>query len=333
MITPVKAVVLFSGGLDSQLAVCILQMQSIEVEALNFKTMFTCCQDQAGQAARELGVRLTVAAPENDYLDLLKKPQFGRGKGANPCVDCRIYMFRRAKQFMHEVGARFVATGEVIGQRPMSQKRNDLDIIQHHSELDGLLLRPLSALVMRPTIPEKEGWVDRNQLYGFSGRSRKPLMDLAAAFGLKNIPSPSTGCALTDTAFSKKVFDVFAHSPTAGSWEFELLKIGRHFRMDPMTKVILGRRETDNTYLELAHRLPDAASSICLSPTGFRGPVALVVGPESPESIAFAAGLILRYSKDRGDGHQNVILETRTSRRLIKAAPHADAELAEAITR
>jgi tRNA-uridine 2-sulfurtransferase len=285
---PIRAVVLLSGGLDSQLAVRILQEQEIEVEALNFKTAFTCCQDQAGQTARDLGVRLTVVSQEDDYFDLVKRPRFGRGKGANPCVDCRIYMFRKAEEFMRQVGAHFIASGEVVGQRPMSQKRSDLDVIAYHADLDGLLLRPLSAKLLPPTIPEKEGWVDRERLYGIAGRGRKNLLALAKRFGLKHVPSPSTGCALTEVQFSKKVFDVLKHSPRATPWEFELLKLGRHFRYDRETKVIVGRREEENAHLEYMHHRPEARACALLTPANFPGPTALVVGPAHADALEFA---------------------------------------------
>jgi hypothetical protein len=275
---------------------------------------------------------LSVIGPEDDYLDLIKKPRFGRGKGANPCVDCRIFMFRRAKKFMEEVGARFVASGEVIGQRPMSQKRNDLDVIAYHSDLDGLLLRPLSARLLPPTVPEIEGWVGRSRLYAIHGRSRKELLELAAKFGLAHAPSPSTGCALTEPLFSKKVFDVLAHSPGAGRWEFELLKVGRHFRFDRDTKIVVGRREEDNARMTYVHGLPDALSTALLAPQNFNGPTAIVVGPASGEAIDFAVGLILRYSKSDAYAGLRIVLKTLGGEsRLIDAAPLPAAEAAETI--
>ena len=154
-----RCVALLSGGLDSMLAIRLIQEQGIEVDALNFKTLFTCCQYASGQAARELGVRLTVIGSDDDYLDLLRKPKYGYGKGAIPCVDCRIYMFEKARQFMDHVEAQFVISGEVVGQRPMSQKRNDLDNIRCEAGLSDLLLRPLSAKVLPPTRPELDGLV------------------------------------------------------------------------------------------------------------------------------------------------------------------------------
>ena len=158
------------------LAIRLMQEQDIEVQALNFRTLFTCCQDNASQAARELGVKLTVVAEDDDYLELIRKPRFGYGKGANPCVDCRIYMFQIARRFMSQVNASFVVSGELLGQRPMSQKRRDLERIEHHSELQGLLLRPLSAKLLPETQPEIAGIVDRSRLLGFHGRGRKPLI-------------------------------------------------------------------------------------------------------------------------------------------------------------
>ncbi len=328
---PIRAVVLLSGGLDSQLAVRILQEEGIEVEALNFKTIFTCCQDQAGQTARDLGVRLTVIGQDDDYLDLIKKPQFGRGKGANPCVDCRIYMFRKAKTFMEEVGARFIASGEVVGQRPMSQKRSDLDVIAYHSDLDGLLLRPLSAKLLPPTLPEREGWVDRERLYGIGGRGRKELLELAKKFGLRHVPSPSTGCALTEVQFSRKVFDVLKHAPEANRWEFELLKIGRHFRYDAQTKVVVGRREEENAHLEYMHAHPDAGESSLLIPENFLGPSALLLGPAKSDAVEFAVGLLVRYGKTETCTDPRVRLERQGQTEVLDAAPHPAALAAETI--
>src|SRR5262245_46437463 len=183
-----KAIALLSGGLDSRLAIRIVQEQGIEIEALNFRTIFGCCKDEAGQAAQELGIRLTVVGMDDRYLDIIKRPRYGYGKGINPCVDCRIYLFEIARRFMEQTGSSFVISGEVIGQRPMSQKRRDLDIIARDAGLEELLLRPLSAKLMPPTLPERLGLVDRERLYGIEGRSRKELIELARQFGFTDIP-------------------------------------------------------------------------------------------------------------------------------------------------
>jgi hypothetical protein len=283
------------------LAIRLMQEQGIEVEALNFKTIFTCCQDTSAHAARDIGVRLTVVGQEDDYLELIKKPEYGYGKGANPCVDCRIYMFEKAKIFMEQVDAQFIISGEVLGQRPMSQKRKDLVIISEKSDLEDLLLRPLSAKIMDPTLPEREGWVDREKLYGFFGRSRKGLIRLAKELGLKDIPTPSTGCSLTEVQFSRKVHDLIQNEPEKGRWDFELLNVGRHFRMNEGTKVVVGRNQTENDQIEYAHKLDDASSTAVLRPDNFMGPVAMVVGPLTEESIRYASGLVLRYARESKD--------------------------------
>ncbi len=292
-----RCVVLLSGGLDSQLVVRLMQEQDIEVEALNFRTLYSCCQNDAARIAHQLGVRLTILSTEDDYLDIIRYPRYGYGRGANPCVDCRMYMCRRARTFMEQVDASFVVTGELIGQRPMSQKRRDLDIIAYHSGLEDLLLRPLSAKALPPTLPEREGWVDREKLYGFTGRGRRELIELAESLGLKDLPTPSTGCALTEHRFSRKVFDLIQHKPSAKMWDFELLKIGRHFRINGQNKFVVGRDEVENGQLQYMHQLPTASSSALLVPENFIGAEGLLLGPASDAAIQFAGGLLLRYSK------------------------------------
>lgn len=277
---PHRAVVLFSGGLDSMLAVRILQAQGIDVDALTFRTLFTCCQDQAAQGARELGVRLSIASTEDDYLDLIRRPQHGYGRGANPCVDCRIYMFRRARTLLDELGADFVASGEVLGQRPMSQKRRDLLRIAHHADLDDRLVRPLSARLLPETAPERAGLLDRSRLYAFSGRSRKGLIALAQQLGIPRIPTPSTGCALTEVPLGQRVFDLLEHQPDNRRWDFELLQVGRHERLSPTVKCVLGRREAENRLLEALAARDDAQPATLVLPANFLGPAALLVGPD-----------------------------------------------------
>ena len=293
---PTRCLALLSGGLDSMLAIRLMQEQDIEVEAVNFKTIFSCCQDDAGQAARDLGVRLTVIDQDDDYLKLVRKPVHGYGKGANPCVDCRIYMFQRSIAVMDEVGAQFVVSGEVVGQRPMSQKRRDLDIISRMSQLEDRLLRPLSAKILPPTRPEREGYVDRRLLYGFTGRSRKGLIELANQFGFRNIPSPSTGCTLTEKQFSHKVFDLIQLDPDNTRWDFELLRIGRHFRFDRHIKIVIGRNQADNQTLRYIHGLEEARSTVLLNPENFPGSLGLIVGKPTDAAIEQAGALILKYS-------------------------------------
>ena len=328
----ISCVVLLSGGLDSMLAVRIVQEHGVTVEALNFQTMFTCCRDDAGQAARELGVRLTVLTAEDDYLDLVRQPQFGYGRGANPCVDCRIYMFERALQFMERIGARFIVSGEVVGQRPMSQKRNDLDIISRHSGLRDLLLRPLCALLQKPTVPEREGWVDRSKLYAFTGRSRKGLIELAKRFGFTDIPAPSTGCALTEQKFSNKVFDLVWLDPEHETWDFRLLKYGRHYRVDRTCKVVVGRNRDDNAGLEFLYEQAPLGRCALLLPMNFRGPATLVVGRVVDDTLQEAGALLLRHTREFDPGRATVRVHRQQGESLLDVSPSTGAEMRQPIT-
>ena len=327
----VRCIALLSGGLDSMLAIRLMQEQGIEVEALNFKTMFTCCQDTSAQAARNLGVPMTIIGQEDDYLELVRDPRYGYGKGANPCVDCRIYMFQRAHTFMEEVDAQFIISGEVVGQRPMSQKRRDLDIISTESDLEDLLLRPLSAKLLPPTLPEREGWVDRELLYGIQGRSRKQLIAMAKEFGFPVIPTPSTGCALTEPEFGRKVHDLIQIQVEDKPWDYQLLTTGRHFRFDDSTKVILGRDQDENRQLDYLHTLPGACSQVLVDPENFKGPLGLVTGGASEEAIRFACGLVLRYSSPRHEGPYRVNVRRGDESWVIDACVDEQVEQARTI--
>lgn len=290
-----KGVVLLSGGLDSTLAACILKEQGIEIEAVNFQTMFGCCKDDARSVAYRLGIPLTFLKVGDDYLKVIQNPKHGYGRGINPCVDCRGYMFDMAKRYMEQCGASFLITGEVLNQRPMSQKMNDFKIIESETGLEGRILRPLSAKLLPPTEPEEKGIVDRQKLFEVKGRSRRILLELAARYGIENPPSPSPGCALTSPDFAKKVLDVFDHHPHSERWEFEILKMGRHFRLDPWTKVVIGRNENQNEYFENLH----PPGSVLLTSLNFSGPHAILIGEKNPENLEKAGRLMLRYSRNR----------------------------------
>ncbi|MBI3307725.1 MAG: 7-cyano-7-deazaguanine synthase [Candidatus Omnitrophica bacterium] len=288
-----KAVALLSGGLDSNLAVAMVKEQGIEIEAINFQTIFGCCKDDARKVAHKLGVSFTVLSVQDDYLNRVEKPKYGYGRGVNPCVDCRIYMFQTAKKFMEQAGASFLISGEVLHQRPMSQKKRDFETIEKDCELNGLILRPLSAKLLPVTEPEKAGLVDRDKFYGVQGRSRTKLLELAKQYGIEDPPSPSAGCALTSPAFAKKVRDVFSHHPNYNRWEFEILKIGRHFRLDRKTKIVISRNHTQNEYLEALH----PSGTVLLISRNFGGPHALLIGDASEENRRKAASCMLRYSQ------------------------------------
>ncbi len=288
-----KAMALLSGGLDSRLAICIVKEQGIEIEAVNFQTMFSCCKDDARQVAYELGVGFTLIKADEAYVKVIREPKHGYGRGINPCVDCRIYMFDRVRQLMEYLGASFVVTGEVVNQRPMSQKREDFKKIERDTGLEGLILRPLSAKLLPPTIPEKEGVIDRSKLYEIEGRSREKLLELARHYGIQNPPAASSGCALTQVPFAEKVRDVFEHDAGNEPWKYEILKVGRHFRLTPEAKVVLGRNEGENAYLEALH----PAGTALLVPHNFAGPAALVIGTAGASVLDQAAAIILRYAQ------------------------------------
>jgi len=295
-----KAIALLSGGLDSTLAVKVLLDQGIAVEALNFTSPFcTCtgknagCKSEAVRVAGEFNIPIKVMHKGAEYLEILKNPKHGYGKGMNPCIDCRIYLLKKAKEYMLEIGADFVFTGEVLGQRPMSQRRDTLRIIEKESGLEGLLLRPLSAKHFQATIPETEGWVDREKLLSIQGRSRKEQFELAAELDVKNYPCPAGGCLLTDPSFVGKVRDVFDHSEELNLRDFRLLKLGRHFRIGERTKVIIGRNESENELLEVAVQPGEAT----LRWSGGPSPLAALLGESSPELLTRAGQVLLRYTK------------------------------------
>jgi tRNA U34 2-thiouridine synthase MnmA/TrmU len=295
-----KAIALLSGGLDSTLAVKMMLDMGISVEALNFTSPFcNCtgknsgCKSEAVRVAQEFDIPIKVVHKGLDYLQIVRNPSHGYGKGVNPCVDCRIYLLRKAKEYMLESGADFIITGEVLGQRPMSQRYDTLRLIERESGLDGLLLRPLSAQHFEPTIPEKEGWVDRGKLLAIKGRSRKDLFNLAEELDVKNYPCPAGGCLLTELSFVPKIKDIFEHSDELNLRDFRLLKIGRHFRIGDHSKVIIGRNEADNNLLEAARQPEEAAITWLDGNT----PVGIVIGVQSSDLNNLAARILLRYTK------------------------------------
>ena len=295
-----KALALLSGGLDSTLAVKVMLEQGIEVEALNFTSPFcTCtgknagCKSEAVRVAEEFAIPIKVMHKGVEYLEIVKKPRHGYGKGLNPCIDCRIFLLRKAREYMAESGADFVITGEVLGQRPMSQRRDTLRVIERESGLEGLLLRPLSAKHFEPTIPEQQGWVDRQKLLAIKGRSRKEQMELAAELDVRNYPCPAGGCMLTETSFVPKVRDIFEHSALLNLRDFRLLKVARHFRVGPRTKVLIGRNEAENQLLSAAVQ----PGEVALRWTDGSSPLGVVMGEVSDPLMEIAGKILLRYTK------------------------------------
>ena len=293
-----KALALLSGGLDSTLAIRVIQQQGIEVIALNFVTVFCRCTShgscklEAVKVSEKFGIPIKVINTTERFLELVKKPKFGYGKNMNPCIDCRINIFRIAGEYMREIGADFIITGEVLGQRPMSQRKEAMKIIDKEANLTGLVLRPLCAKHMEPTIPEKLGIVDREQLLQIRGRSRKNQIQLADVFQIKDYPCSAGGCLLTDPEFAHRMRDL-VNTCDANVNDVNLLKVGRHFRLDQQTKVIVGRNEEDNTRVDSLSKEGDVLLTLVDMP----GPLTLIRGEITEEKIQTAAQITARYGK------------------------------------
>ncbi len=296
-----KAVALLSGGLDSTLAIKLMLEQGIEVHALNFLTIFcNCtakgCKHQATKVAEEFNVPIKVMNITEEYMEIVKNPKHPRGRNMNPCIDCRIFTFKKAKEYMQEIGASFVITGEVMGQRPMSQKKQAILTIEKESGLKGLIVRPLSAKFFEPTIPEKEGIVNRDLLPDIQGRRRNQQMALAKKFNINDYPCPAGGCLLTDKGFSARLKDVFKYNPEYDMSDLYLLKLGRHFRVSDSLKFIVARDEQENERLLNLTKEGDFLFDILDIPS----PVGLARGQANGKDIEIMASILARYSDSNG---------------------------------
>jgi tRNA-uridine 2-sulfurtransferase len=291
----VKAVSLLSGGLDSILATELIRRQGIEVYAFNVKTPFGIPKkdgkSEAETAAEQLKVPFKVLKVEGDYLRMLRNPKHGYGRNLNPCVDCKIFILKKAKQYAKQIGADFLFTGEVLGERPMSQHYPALKTIEKEAGLDGKLLRPLSAKLLPETAAEKKGLVDRSRLLAIRGRSRKPQMQLANEYGIKSYPSPAGGCLLTCEEYTKKLRDLLAHKKRVSARDLGLLRFGRHFRVGE-NKFIVGRNEAENKFLAANKNPSDYAFEL----PAIVGPITLLQGPKTKPAIETAAKLTAFYS-------------------------------------
>jgi tRNA U34 2-thiouridine synthase MnmA/TrmU len=290
-----KALCVFSGGLDSMLAAALIRAQNIEVLALFFETPFFTSK-KARKSAEHLGLSLKVVDITERHLEVVRKPKHGYGGNMNPCIDCHILMLRIAGEMLAAENASFVLSGEVLGQRPMSQNKAALSKIADESGLGGLLLRPLSAKCLPPTIPVEKGWLNRELLMDFQGRSRKPQMALAQELNIAAYPSPAGGCLLTEKAFSQRLNDLLASRPEIETRELELLKLGRHFRLTPEAKLVVGRNKKENEAIRALARNTD----ILLTTPSVPGPTVLVIGGSSQKTIELAANVTGAYSDAEG---------------------------------
>ena len=306
-----KALSLFSGGLDSILAVKLIEEQGVDVMGIFFESSFFS-SEKAGQSAYYIGLPLQVIDITDRFLPIVLSPRHGYGKGLNPCIDCHKLMFKIAGEMLKDEGANFIISGEVLGQRPMSQNLKSLSLISHNSGLKDLILRPLSAKRLPETLPEKKGWVMREKLLGLSGRSRKPQIELAKKLGIKEYPAPAGGCLLTDVVFSRRLRDLMLCDPNFSRRDIELLKWGRHFRINEAGKIIVGRDQREN---EMMTSLIESGDTV-LTVESFPGPTVLVTGELSPGEIELVASITVSYSD--AEIEQSVVVQLKRDSKCWK---------------
>lgn len=299
-----KAVILLSGGLDSTIAAELMGRVDLELFAVNFKTPFCLCDrkqsaggcgSHARKVADALGIELRMINATDDFLEVLKNPKHGYGANMNPCIDCRILFFRKSKDLMSRIGASFIITGEVLGQRPMSQHRRQMETIDKEAGLEGFVLRPLSAKLLPPTIPEKMGWVDRERMLNIEGRSRKAQISLAKNFGVNDYPCAAGGCLLTDPGFARKVRDLMRHGELTLP-DIQLSKAGRYFRLSPEAKLMVGRDETGNALLAALAKEGD----YLFRPLQDKGPLAVGRGIFNHDLLGLSGKIVARYCDRNG---------------------------------
>lgn len=312
-----KALALLSGGLDSTLAVKLVLNQGVDVEAINFVSPFCLCGKGgcgAAEAARRFNIPLKTMSVGEDYLRVIRKPKFGYGKNMNPCIDCRIFMLKKAKKYAKETGAAFIFTGEVLDQRPMSQHKKTLDLIEEEAGLKGKILRPLSAKLLQETDLEKKGLVNRERLLDIEGRSRRKQIELAEKLGIRDYPCPAGGCMLTYREFADKMRDLFEHKKAVSLKDVALLKVGRHFRFGK-NKIIVGRNESENKILLQIKKEED----YYFEAQGCGSPVTLLQGPKTKRAIEEAARLTA-YHSDQKTGRVRVRFGKKDENRLSKVS-------------
>lgn len=341
---PIKALGMISGGLDSTIAAKILIDLGIEVEGVNFSTGFCVTEhtrnfknehdkpirsNEALRLAADLNFKLHIIDISKDYLPVVTDPKYGYGSNMNPCIDCRIFMLGRMKELMTRFDAQFVFTGEVLGQRPMSQHRQAMKTIELQSGLAGLVLRPLSAGLLDPTIPEMKGWVDRSKLLSLSGRSRKPQIQVAKERGLEDYPQPAGGCCfLADPQFSKRLKDFFTHNGKQALTHEHviLLKVGRHLRLSDHLKVIAGRNEKENNFLKAYEK---GRHVFRVLDSGASHVVAESKGELTPEEAQTIASIAIRYSDTPAGQSGRVAYNFGENERMYEAIAADEARLTQ----
>lgn len=318
-----RAIALFSGGLDSMLAIKVIQEQGIEVIALNFNIGFGSTDDRREhmqKVADEVGAKLIIADVRERYVnEVLFSPKYGYGSAFNPCIDCHGNMFKWAKEYMDKYDAGFVISGEVLNERPMSQRKDAMNQVEKLSGLEGLVLRPLSAKFMKPSIPEEKGWVDREKLLDIQGRSRKRQYELIEKYGIDYFESPGGGCLLTDKFVATKIRDFIEYDKHFTKEDIDVIKYGRHFRVGPTAKLVVGRHQEDNEKIKTI--VNDKFDTVFM-PEGITGPVSLLSKRASAEEREIAARIILTYGRTTPDTTYTVTI----GEHAVEAAPYPTKE-------
>ncbi|MCL0037916.1 hypothetical protein M1N10_02740 [Thermodesulfovibrionales bacterium] len=317
-----KAIALYSGGLDSSLAILTIMRQGIEVTAVTFLTDFGCyAPDMASHRKdQKLGFEVKLCRLTDKFMEIVKRPRFGHGKNMNPCIDCKILMLNEAKELMPMQNAAFIITGDVLGQRPMSQRREILQLIDREVGLEGYILRPLSAKLLKPTIAEQTKIVEREMLYDFSGRSRRPQIALAEEFGLTDYPTPAGGCLLTDPIYSYRLKELLIHNPSPSVKDINLLRTGRHFRISEDCKIIVGRDKGENDIISSLSTDED----YLLKVEKYGSPTTIICGDTTDEIIKSAAAICARYSDAKHLKSVRVRVYTKQRAFTVVVSPAVD---------
>jgi tRNA U34 2-thiouridine synthase MnmA/TrmU len=327
-----SVIVMFSGGLDSVMAAHLLKSQGLDVTALHFLLPFYSGLGrrprQIEEYAAALGVPLRVEEEGGEYLAMFRAPKFGYGKNANPCVDCRIHRLAKAGRIVEETGAACLATGEVVGQRPMSQKLHTMLKVEELAGLRGKLLRPLSAKLLAPTDAENAGIIDREKLFGISGRSRTAQLAYAKQHGLSH-SAPAGGCLLTNVETGVRFKDLSSNDPDYTLTDFKLLAYGRHFRLSPDYRLIVSRDGDENEVIEKIAETGNAGNIIQLYLRDATGPLALGIGKPGEEELRFSAAAVVRFSKMRGAEKAAVVVKGNNNNmeRVIEVGAAGEAEM------